>query len=142
LEQFKKQLWKIKITEAVLAGFFGLLFSFLLVFGLDRLMETPNTLRLIILVLGVSLFSLFAPYWIRRWVYGHRRENQLARLISRRFPKLGDRLLGAVELQDQTANLDTLSPELRAAATRRRHAHGSRRRVQKRPTRCPTTSTA
>jgi hypothetical protein len=118
LEQFKKQLWKIKITEAVLAGFFGLLFSFLLVFGLDRLMETPNTLRLIILLLGVSLFSLFAPYWIRRWVYGHRRENQLARLISRRFPKLGDRLLGAVELQDQTANLDTLSPELRAAAMR------------------------
>lgn len=118
LDQFKKKLWRIKIAEAVLAGCFGLLFSFLLVFGLDRFMETPHTLRLIILILGVSLFSLFAPYWIRRWVYGHQHENQLARLISREFPKLGDRLLGVVELQDQQEGKDTLSPELRAAAMR------------------------
>jgi hypothetical protein len=116
LEQFKKRLWQIKIAEAILAGFFGLLFSFLLVFGLDRFIETPTSIRLVILVTGVSLFAVFAPYWIHRWVYGHRRENQLARLISRRFPKLGDRLLGAVELQDQTETKDTLSPELRAAA--------------------------
>ncbi|MFK7909004.1 MAG: hypothetical protein AB8F34_00220 [Akkermansiaceae bacterium] len=118
LDDFKKRLWQIKIAEAVLAGFFGLLFSFLLVFGLDRFVETPNTVRLLILLGGVSLFALFAPYWIHRWVYGHRRENQLARLISRRFPKLGDRLLGAVELQDQTETKETLSPELRAAAMR------------------------
>ncbi|MEJ6780730.1 MAG: hypothetical protein QNK86_14780 [Akkermansiaceae bacterium] len=118
LEQFKKRLWQVKIAEAVLAGFFGLLFSFLLVFGLDRFMETPNTVRLVILLVGVSLFVVFAPYWIHRWVYGHRRENQLARLISRRLPKLGDRLLGAVELQDQNEGKDTLSPELRAAAMR------------------------
>ncbi len=118
LEQFKKQLWRIKIAEAILAGFFGLLFSFLLVFGLDRFIETPATLRLVILVLGVSLFSLFAPYWIRRWVFGHRKENQLAKLISQRYPKLGDRLLGAVELQDQQEGKDSLSPALRAAAMR------------------------
>ncbi|NWK56054.1 hypothetical protein HW115_10560 [Verrucomicrobiaceae bacterium N1E253] len=118
LEQFKTQLWKIKVAEAILAGFFGLLLSYLLVFGLDRFMETPNSLRLLILVLGVSLFSLFAPYWIRRWVFGHRQENQLARLISRRFPKLGDRLLGVVELQNQQETKETLSPELRSAAMR------------------------
>ena len=118
LDDFKKRLWQIKIAEAVLAGFFGLLFSFLLVFGLDRFVETPTSVRLLILLGGVSLFAIFAPYWIHRWVYGHRRENQLARLIARRFPKLGDRLLGAVELQDQTETKDSLSPELRAAAMR------------------------
>lgn len=118
LDAFKKELWKIKIIEAVLAGFFGLIFSFLLVFGLDRIMETPNSIRLIILLLGISIFSIFAPYWIRRWVYGHRHENQLARLIARRFPRLGDRMLGAVELQDQTESADVLSPQLRAAAMR------------------------
>lgn len=118
LEDFRKRLWQIKIAEAVLAGFFGLLFSFLLVFGLDRFIETPNSVRLLILLGGVSLFALFAPYWIHRWVYGHRRESQLARLIARRFPGLGDRLLGAVELQDQTETKETLSPELRAAAMR------------------------
>lgn len=118
LEQFKKQLWRIKIAEAILAGFFGLLFSFLLVFGLDRFIETPAMVRLVILIVGVSLFALFAPYWIRRWVFGHRRESQLAKLISRRYPKLGDRLLGAVELQNQKEGKENLSPALRAAAMR------------------------
>ena len=118
LDGFKKRLWQIKIAEAVLAGFFGLLFSFLLVFGLDRFIETPASGRLLILLVGVSLFTLFAPYWIHRWVYGHRRKSQLARLISRRFPRLGDRLLGAVELRNQHESKDSLSPELRAAAIR------------------------
>ena len=127
LEQFKKRLWSIKVAEAILAGCFGLLFSFLLVFGLDRFIETPASLRLIILIGGVSLFALFSPYWIHRWVYGHRRENQIARLISRRFPKLGDRLLGAIELQDQDEQTESLSPELRAAAMRTVAADAARR---------------
>ncbi|MGJ8677750.1 MAG: hypothetical protein ACSHX0_09555 [Akkermansiaceae bacterium] len=118
LEKFKKSLWKIKITEAVLAGIFGLVFSFLIVFILDRFIETPQGVRLIILILGVSLFAIFAPYWIHRWVYGHRYEGQIARLIAQKFPHLGDRLLGAVELQDQSEEKDSLSPELRAAAMR------------------------
>ncbi|MDC0087959.1 hypothetical protein OAI07_00290 [Akkermansiaceae bacterium] len=116
LEGFKKKLWRIKITEAILAGVFGVIFSFLVVFLLDRIIETPQTVRLCILILGASLFAVFAPYWIHRWVYGHRYENQLARLISKKFPHLGDRLLGAVELQDQTGNKESLSPELRFAA--------------------------
>lgn len=116
LDQFRKQLWRIKIAEALLAGCAGLLISFLFVFALDRFVETPTLVRLIILLTGTSLFTVFAPYWIHRWVYGHRRENQLARLISYRFPKLGDRLLGAVELQDQNEGKETLSPQLRAAA--------------------------
>ena len=118
LQAFRRSLWRIKIAEALLAGCLGLIVSFLFVFLLDRFFETPATLRLIILVTGTSLFAIFAPYWIYRWVYGHRRENQLARLISLRFPKLGDRLLGAVELQDQQEEIENLSPQLREAAMR------------------------
>ena len=116
LEAFRQKLWRIKISEALLAGCSGLIASFLFVFLLDRFFETPTTIRLITLLAGTSLFTVFAPYWIHRWVYSHRRENQLARLISLRFPKLGDRLLGAVELQDQKEGKETLSPQLRAAA--------------------------
>ena len=116
LADFQKSLWRIKITEAVLAGIFGLIISFLLVFALERLFPIPALARLAILVAGTSLAAVFAPYWVRRWVYGHRREEQLARLISRKFPKLGDRLLGIVELQDQKEAQEALSPELRAAA--------------------------
>ena len=118
LRDFRKHLWRTKLVEAVLAGFFGLLFSFLLVFLLDRLMPTPGWLRLMILVAGTSLFTFFAPYWIHRWILKNRRENQLARMISRKFPRLGDRLLGVLELSGQTESDSTLSPALRAAATK------------------------
>ena len=116
LADFQRSLWRIKVTEAVLAGLFGLIISFLIVFALERLFPIPALARLAILIAGTSLAAVFAPYWVRSWVYGHRREEQLARLISRKFPKLGDRLLGIVELQDQQEAKEAMSPELRAAA--------------------------
>ena len=116
LAEFQGKLWRVKIIEAVLAGFFGLIVSFLLVFVIDRFVATPPLVRLVILIAGTSLFAVFAPLMIRRWVYGHRREGQLARLISKKFPKLGDRLLGVVELQNQDESQKSLSPELREAA--------------------------
>lgn len=116
LAAFQKSLWRIKIIEAVLAGISGFIFSFLLVFAIERLDELPALVRLAILIAGTSLAAVFAPYWVRRWVFGHRRDEQLARLIARKFPRLGDRLLGIVELQGQQEASESLSPELRAAA--------------------------
>lgn len=116
LEDFRKQLWRRKVIEATAAGLIGLLLSFLLIYGLDRVWQTPNWARLLILLSGVSLFGGFAPYWLHRWVWGHRREEQLARLIAKRYPGLGDRLLGVIELQGQEEGGDSLSPRLRAAA--------------------------
>jgi hypothetical protein len=116
LEEFRRQLWRRKVMEAVAAGLIGLLVSFLLIYGLDRIWQTPGWARLLILLGGVSLFGGFAPYWLHRWVWGHRREEQLARLIAKRYPGLGDRLLGVIELQGQEEAGDSLSPRLRAAA--------------------------
>jgi len=116
LEEFRRVLWRIKVQEAVIAGVIGLLVSFLIVYGLDRIWQTPALLRLGILLGGTSVFAIFAPFWIHRWVWRHRRENQLAQLIARRFPGLGDRLLGVIELQNQDENVTSLSPRLRAAA--------------------------
>ena len=116
LEDFRRHLWRVKVFEAFAAGVVGLLVSFLLVYGLDRLWVTPGLVRLGILIGGTSLFALFAPFWLYRWVWRHRREAQLARLIARRFPGLGDRLLGVIELQSQREDADSLSPRLRAAA--------------------------
>jgi hypothetical protein len=116
LDDFRRHLWRVKILEAVAAGLIGLLVSFLLVYGLDRIWQTPGWVRLGILVAGISLFAVFAPYWLHRWVWRQRRETQLARLIAKRYPGLGDRLLGVIELQDQEGNSDTLSPRLREAA--------------------------
>jgi hypothetical protein len=129
LDDFRRHLWRVKILEAVAAGVIGLLLSFLLVFVLDRFWQTPGWARLVILLAGVSLFTVFAPFWLHRWVWGQRREAQLARLIARRYPGLGDRLLGVIELQDQQGNADTLSPRLREAAMEAVAAETGRRKL-------------
>ena len=116
LADFRRHLWRVKIQEAIAAGMIGLFVSYLLVYGLDRVWQTPGWVRLVILVGGVSLFGVFAPYWLHRWVWRQRRETQLARLIAKRYPGLGDRLLGVIELQDQEGSADSLSPRLREAA--------------------------
>jgi hypothetical protein len=129
LVEFRRRLWRGKIAEAVLAGVFGMVASFVVVFALDRLWQTPGPLRLGILLGGTSLAAVFAPLWLHRWVWKHRRENELARLIAKKFPGLGDRLLGVVELQGQHENADTLSPRLRAAAMERVAEEAERRKL-------------
>ena len=129
LADFRRHLWRVKILEAMAAGMIGLLISFLLVYGLDRVWQTPGWARLLILVAGISLFAGFAPYWLHRWVWRQRRENQLARLIAKRYPGLGDRLLGVIELQNQVGSLDSLSPRLREAAMEAVAAETGRRKL-------------
>ncbi|MEO5714951.1 MAG: hypothetical protein ABIT37_15840 [Luteolibacter sp.] len=129
LDDFRRHLWRVKIMEAIAAGFIGLLLSFLLVYGLDRVFQTPGIVRLAILLGGISLFAVFAPYWLHRWVWRQRRETQLARLIAKRYPGLGDRLLGVIELQDQQGNADSLSPRLREAAMEAVAAETGRRKL-------------
>ena len=55
LVAFRGRLWRVKVAEAILAGVFGLFFSYLLVFCLDRVWNTPSGLRLAILIRGTSL---------------------------------------------------------------------------------------
>ena len=45
LSEFRKRVWIIKLTEGLLAAVFGLVLSYVLVFVLDRFMETPAWLR-------------------------------------------------------------------------------------------------
>ncbi len=116
LQSFRRALWRRKMIESVAAGLIGLVLSFLLVYLLDRVGQTAGWLRFAILVAGISVFGGFVPYWLHRWIWRQRSEAQLARLIAKRYPGLGDRLLGVIELQEQKASEDTLSPRLRQAA--------------------------
>ena len=45
LEQYQKRVWIIKLAEGTLAAIFGIMISYLVVFGLDRLFDTPMLLR-------------------------------------------------------------------------------------------------
>ena len=104
-----------KTAEGVLAALVGLAASYVLVFVLDRFGETPGWLRLVVLVAGLAGAVLFLPLKIRRWVWGSRRLQDVARLLSYKHPSVGDRLLGIVELSQATRATDA-SPALCRAA--------------------------
>jgi len=98
LDDFKKQVWRVKLTEAALLAVFGLVLSYLLVFGLDRFWDTPAILRATIIGLGSLGWALGLPLKIYRWIWLRRRPEQLARLVREKKPRFGDELLGVVEL--------------------------------------------
>ena len=98
LERYRKRVWVVKIAEGALAALFGLVLSYLLVFALDRVFDTPALLRGSILALGCVGLGLLFPLKIHNWVWSHRRLDQAARLLRHKFPRFGDHLLGIVEL--------------------------------------------
>lgn len=105
---FQKRVWSIKTAEAVFAGAVTLTIAFLLLFLGDRLGDTPKWLRLLLFLAGISGVAFFLPIKIYRWVWCHRRFTDLARLLARQRPRVGDRLLGIIELaQHKDENAST-----------------------------------
>jgi len=98
LEAFQQKLWSVKIAEGALVGLVGLGISYLLVFSLDRVIETPFWARALLLTLGFAVPAIGLPLRWHRWVRQQRTLEQIARLLRKRFPRLGDELLGIVEL--------------------------------------------
>ena len=98
LERFRRQVWMIKVTEGVLAAIFGLALSYLAVFLSDRLWDTPAALRIFALLAGSVGLGVFFPLKCHRWVWKTQRMENVARLLRHKFPRLGDQLLGIVEL--------------------------------------------
>jgi hypothetical protein len=98
LEHFRERLWSVKIAEGALAGVTGLSCSYLLVFSLDRLIDTPVWLRVSLMLGGFAIPALGIPLLWHRWVWRQRSLNEAARFLKRRFPRLGDELLGIIEL--------------------------------------------
>jgi hypothetical protein len=98
LADFRRHVWVVKLSEAILAALFGIALSYLLVFALDRLFETLGWVRLCILIAGAATLGIGLPLKWHQWVWRQRRLEDAARLLRRTFPRLGDQLLGIVEL--------------------------------------------
>ena len=97
LHAFRRLVWLVKSIEAICGGLFGFLLGYLFVFVLDRLTETPQWLRLAAFAAAVAACSA-VPLAFHRWIWNHRGLDQVARLIARRFPSMGDQLLGIIEI--------------------------------------------
>ena len=117
LERYQKRVWTIKLAEGILAAIFGILVSYIIVFCLDRVFDTPMLLRVLILGVGMVGMVFLLPMKYYNWVWKHRQLEGVARLLQQKFPRFGDHVLGIVELarnrEDQLS-----SPTLVEAAMR------------------------
>ncbi|MFV2067711.1 MAG: hypothetical protein ACC645_12105, partial [Pirellulales bacterium] len=115
LEALRRRVWKVKLAEGMLAAAFGLLLSYLLVFLLDRVWDTPAWLRGLLLLAGAAGLGIALPLKWHRWVWRTRRLEQVARLVGHTFPRLGDQLLGVVELAERDTDRQRSESLCRAA---------------------------
>jgi hypothetical protein len=112
----ERRLWRVETTVAVCAVAGGLMLSLLAVFVSDRLWETPRWLRLTLLLLGLAGAALAGLEWARRWLWRRRDLKALANLVQKKYRRLGDRLLGIVELANEERHFSNFSPALYHAA--------------------------
>jgi hypothetical protein len=94
---FRRRVWAIKLMEAGCGAVFGVLTAYLLTFLLDRVWDTPPVVRFAIFVSALAACAI-VPLALHRWIWRQRRLEQLARLLSRTHPSIGDQLLGVIEL--------------------------------------------
>jgi hypothetical protein len=97
LATFRRRVWSTKMAEAVACAAAAVLVAYLVLFALDRWLDTPRTVRWLLAV-AAGVGCLLVPYYLHRWVWRNRRFEQLARLLARRLPRVGDQLLGVIEL--------------------------------------------
>lgn len=114
LLQYRRLIRWRKAGEALAMGCSVMLFAFLMVFTLDRFLDTPRPLRLLAGTSTLFAMLILAGFWYQ-WVWLHRDTAQLARRIARRQPQFGDQLLGVIELATHQAE-QRRSPVLVAAA--------------------------
>jgi len=113
---FARRLRVVETAFAMLGAAGGLLAAYLVLFVSDRFWDTPAVLRVLLMVAGAAGVAAAGWYWARRWIVRRRDERQFAVMVQRRFPRLGDRLLGIVELADESKRPSNVSPELCRAA--------------------------
>jgi hypothetical protein len=118
-EQFvllKKRLFALETIIACSAAVSAFLLAFIALFVSDRLWETPAALRWTLSLSAAAFVFLLASWWAKKWLLQPRSIKSLARIVQRRHRNLGDRLLGIVELADESKRPAHVSEELYQAA--------------------------
>lgn len=114
----EKRLWRVDTAIAISGSIVGFLASYLTLFILDRFFDTPPLLRVCISLFGIATILYFAGFWIKNWVIRRRNIESMARIVQKHYRKLGDRLLGIVELAEDQKSNKHASPSLIKAAIR------------------------
>ncbi len=118
MREFARRLLLAETLTAAGGGVGGLLLSLGALFVCDRWDDTPPELRAALAAAGAAAAAWAAAAWLRRRTWRRRGMRALARMVQRRHPRLGDSLLGAVELSEMPAPGAGVSPALCQAALR------------------------
>ncbi len=108
----------METIAAIAGGFAGLFITYVLLFVVDRFVNTPIAARIALTVTGAILAGMFAQSWARYWLWTRRGPAQLAKLLQGHFRGLGDRLQGVIELTESEELPANISPALLRAAVR------------------------
>jgi hypothetical protein len=114
--QVEHRLWRVESTVAICGVAGALMVSFLALFLSDRFWDTPAWLRWILWCCGLAAAAAAGALWARRWVWQRRDLRALANLVQKKYRRLGDRLLGIVELANEERHNANFSPALYHAA--------------------------
>ncbi len=118
LQAYERKLRRMETLVAVAGGLAGLLITYVLLFALDRFVNTPVWARTMLMVTGALLAAWFAQGWASYWLWNRRGPTQLAKLLQKHFRVLGDRLQGVIELTHLEELPPNMSPALLRAAIR------------------------
>src|SRR5687768_13764377 len=126
----RKRLFNLETLFAAGAAVSSVLLSFLLVVISDRLWDTPTWLRAVLFAVGFLGAATALVWWLRKWVVNPPDTKALAVLVQRKYRRLGDRLLGIVELSKEATRRHYFSLELYRAAIARVNEEASKYEFQ------------
>ena len=112
----ERRLWKVETATAVGVVLIALVASYVVLFLSDRIWDSPSWWRTTVFLLGLATAVFAVLRWLSAWVLRRRDWRALSILVQRKYRRLGDRLLGIVELADQKEHPLNFSPELYRAA--------------------------
>jgi hypothetical protein len=114
--EVERRLWRVESTVAICVAVGALMVSLLGLFVSDRFWETPTWLRLALCLCGWATAAAAGAFWARRWIWQRRDLRALANLVQKKYRRLGDRLLGIVELANEERHNANFSAALYHAA--------------------------
>lgn len=114
--KLERSLWVNETISAVLGALLVFIIAWAIGFISDRFTDTPAHVRSVLLfVAGIGMLGC-AVVWLRHWRWDRRDARAFSRIIQMSQRRLGDRLLGAVELANGDLRQGNMSPALRRAA--------------------------
>ncbi|MDP7052064.1 MAG: hypothetical protein QF600_09080, partial [Verrucomicrobiota bacterium] len=114
--RLQRKLWWVDTIIAFSGVTLGLFLSYMVFFIADLTSEMSVGVRLLLFGTAAGSAMYFAWFWLNHWVINKRGSHTLANLVQKRYHKLGDRLLGIVELADPKTAPAYASEGLRKAA--------------------------